>query len=213
MSWLLPYLFGTAPQSFLRGCLPGFKSSLSSPNKTWHLDRGGIFFSKQVPPQTYYVRRCGWVPKSGFQKTFQVGPIHTQVRAAQKNTIQPPQYSKAGRNTVKLNIRSLNLNIKIFPQLHISFLFLLFFIQSNPIDTNPHSQCKFQQCWNFALLSHTVLFHRHSLIRSFIPGGRHSIIQQILFRYHRGAGTTVDIEHSLLHNKVACLNTAIPALD
>lgn len=171
MSWLLPYLFGTAPQSFLRGCLPGSKSSLSSPNKTWRLDRGVFFYSKQAPPQTYYVRNCGWVPKSGLQQTFQAGPIHTQVWAALQNTIWPPQYSKASRDTVKLNIRSLNLNIKVFPRLHVSFLFLFFFIQSNPIDINPHSQCRFQQR---TLLLHTVLFHIHSFIHSWRQTLNHS---------------------------------------
>ena len=173
MSWLLPYLFETTPQSFLRGCLPGFKSSLSSPNKTWHLDRGGIIFSKQVPPQTYYVRKCGRVPKSGFQKTFQVDPIHTQVRAACKNTIRPPQYSKAGRNTVKLNIRSLNLNIKIFPQLHISFLFLLFFIQSNPIDTNPILNAMLKFCFTFTHCAVSQTFI-HSFIHSWRQPLTHS---------------------------------------
>ena len=45
ISWLLPYLFGTVPQSYLRGCLPGYSPQLGPRIKHNSRLLGCAFFS------------------------------------------------------------------------------------------------------------------------------------------------------------------------
>lgn len=202
MSWLLPYLFGTAPQSFLRGCLPGSKSSLSSPNKTWHLDRGVFFSVNRLQPRPTMSETVAGSPNPGFNKLSR--RVQSTLKFEQHCRIQYDHHNILRQVETQSNLTS-GPWTWTWRFSHDS-IYLSFSFSSSSSQILQTSTPILGAHFNNVLCFCTLLFHTHSFIHSFMEADTQSFSKTIL-------GTIVGQAlrrtlSSLLHIKIVSLNTA-----
>ena len=180
MSWLLPYLFGTAPQSFLRGYLPGSKSLLSSLNKTWCLDRGKFFSVNRLHPRPTMSETVAGSPNLGFNKLSRW--VQSTLKFEQHCRIQYDHHNILRQVETQSNLTSGPWTWT--SRFSHDSIYLSFSSSSSSSQILQTSTPILSANFNNVLCFCTLYFF--TFIHSFIHGGRHSIIQQNLFRYHCG---------------------------